>query len=75
MHEPIERGAARAILEAREAEHSPAWREFMELSLNCARAREENGNTVITTGPACRAWREFGDEFRKEGVAVNSRVR
>jgi hypothetical protein len=46
MHEPIERGVARAILEAREAEHSPAWREFMELFTELsARARAENGNT------------------------------
>jgi hypothetical protein len=47
MHEPIERGVARAILEAREAEHSPEWREFMAAFDELfARARaEEPENT------------------------------
>jgi hypothetical protein len=31
MHEPIERGVARAILEAREGEHTPAYREWMRI--------------------------------------------
>jgi hypothetical protein len=39
---------------------------FNELS---AAAAEENGGTGITTGPACRAWKEFGDAFRAECAA------
>jgi hypothetical protein len=75
MHEPIERGVARAILEAREAGHTPAYREWMKLfEAYCELSRQ-----VQADGPRAdpesvrlvREWREFyADtvrEWKEEG--------
>jgi hypothetical protein len=80
MNEPIERGVARAILAAREAKHSPAWREWME----CFEAYKELDRQVEKEGSSAdpelvkllREWRDFYAEcvreWRAEGIGVEN---